>query len=456
MPASEEPNEPAASSRPQQHLPVQHSRRHRGAASLQPAVTVPQDPPSPPFPYPILAGKAPKAHGPAGGSSEQQTGEALGLPGKKQAQKQTAAKLIAVPGKAVAHKDKARGSVLTAAADGAAEAVGNSSNSQPATTVDDDLSCKGQADAVAIASAAGVSNGKLRRCGTCKTCMQRQLKKGCLVLKALKEQIQSVSDVTTPASQAKQPQAAEHSKPAAVDKLKKGSHLCSGSMSAKQHKAEQAEKADTDSKSAKAAKSQKAITASKPDKKGKGKGKKSTGTDKGSKASSAQAQGSIHSALTQAVELASDMEEPGADEQQQEAAQALDSLKNSPVAPSASQPAVPGSSAAGPGPSASGPESGPVQAIQPEEDLMSSPDVSPSKRGRGRPRKNQVFFGPKRAKGRPRKSSVLPASPPEPAEAPSAEGSGSQPEGSSQQAQLPSHEAGPDVPSGSAAPVKVC
>ena len=414
-----------------QQLPVQHSRRHR-ASSAQPAVTVPpEDPPSPPFPYPILAGKSPKARVPAAAASgEQQTGQMVNQSIQAQLQKQTAARQVC---------DASKGGDGSAAVATDAEAVGiRTSKLAPARP------------------AAGGTIAQLKRCGTCKTCMRPQSKQGCLVNKALREQALAVATApaSTPAS-GEQGRAAKGSKPAAASKPEKAirtgpdskaksSSLRAADKAVQQRKAETGSKSGAASRSAADAQPHIAGVSSKPVRQPKA--RKAAGADKAGNVSSGQ-QGSIRSASTHAVDLASDMEQPDADQQQQEAAQVLESLKNSPSAPSRSR-----SAASQPSPPLLGPlatvlglpegtlQAGLDQAMQSEQTAAASPKSPPAKHERrGRPRKKPVPdaedekkpSGPKRGKGRPRKTSLA-----EPVEEPLAEGNELPPEGSCQQEQV--------------------
>ena len=401
-----------------QQLPVQHSRRHR-ASSAQPAVTVPpEDPPSPPFPYPILAGKSPKARVPAAAASgEQQTGQMVNQSIQAQLQKQTAARQVC---------DASKGGDGSAAVATDAEAVGiRTSKLAPARP------------------AAGGTIAQLKRCGTCKTCMRPQSKQGCLVNKALREQALAVP--TAPASApgpAEQGRAAKGSKPektsqAGPNSKAKSTRSGAADKAVQQRKAETTSKSGTTSESAADTQPHKAGTSSKPVRQPKA--RKAAGADKAGNASSGP-RDSIRSALTQAVDLASDMKQPDADRQQQEAAQVLESLKNSPTAPSCSR-----SAASQPSPALLGPlvtalglsegalQAGPDQAMQSEQTAAASPTLPPAKQERrGRSRKYPVPdaedekkpSGPKRGRGRPRKTPLA-----EPVEDPLAEGNELPPEG---------------------------
>ena len=425
-----------------QQLPVQHSRRHR-ASSAQPAVTVPpQDPPSPPFPYPILAGKSPKARAPAAAaSSEQQTGQMANQSSQAHPQKQTAERQAC---------NASKDGDISAGVATDAEAVGISTSKLAAAR-----------------PAVGGATAQLKRCGKCKTCMRPQSKQGCLVNKALREQALAVP--TAPATApvpAEQGRAAKGSKPAAASKPEKASQVGpniqkksspsgAGDKAAKLRKAETASKSGTASKSAADTQPHETGVSSKLVRQPKA--RKAAGADKAGNVSSGP-HGSIHSALTQAVDLALDMEQPDADQQQQEAAQVLDSLKNSPIAPSCSRSAASQPSAALLGPLATALgqsegvfQAGPDQGMQSEQTAAASPKSPSAKQERrGRPRKKPLLdaedekklSAPKRGRGRPRKNPLA-----EPVEDPLAEGP---PEGSCQQDKVPADAAGNSVPSGSA------
>ncbi|DBB06669.1 TPA: hypothetical protein ACH3X1_012180 [Trebouxia sp. C0004] len=424
-----------------QQLPVQHSRRHT-TSSAQPAVTVPpqdppsppQDPPSPPFPYPILAGKSPRY---TGASSEQQTGQMANQSSQAQPQKQTAAR----------------------------QACNASKSGDISTGVATDAVHIRTSKLAAARPAVTGATAQLKRCGTCKTCMRPQSKQGCLVNKALREQ--AVAMATAPATApvpAEQGRAAQGSTPAAASKPEKASQVGPNSKAkshpsgaadkaVQQRKAEPAGKSGTASKAPADTQPHKAGVSSKPVRQPKT--RKAAGADQAGNVSSGP-QGSIHSALTQAVDLASDMEQPHADQEQQEAAQVLESLKNSPTAPSRSRSAASQPSAAIPAPldtalglSEGVLRAGPDQAIQSEQTAAASPTLPSAKQERrGRPRKKPVFdaedekkpSGPKR----PRETPLA-----EPVEDPLTESNELPPEASCQQEQMP---AASSVPSGSALP----
>ncbi|KAA6420549.1 MAG: hypothetical protein FRX49_09710 [Trebouxia sp. A1-2] len=428
-------------------LPVQHSRRHR-ASSAQPAITeLPQDPPSPPFPYPILAGKSPKARVPAAAaSSEQQTGQIANQSSQAQPQKQTAARQACVA---------KQGGDRSAAVVTDAEAVGI---------------CKSKL--AAARPAAGGATAQLKRCGTCKTCMRPQSKQGCLVNKALREQALAVptAPVSAPVP-AEQGRAAKGSKLAAASKPEKAictgpdskaksSSLGAAGTAAKLRQAETGSKSGTASRAAAETQLHKAGVSSKPVRQPKA--RRAAGADKAGNVSS-RPQGSIRSALKQAVDLASDMEQPDADQQQQEAAQVLESLKNSPTAPARSRSAASQPSAALLGPSATALglsegslQADPDQAMQSAQTAAASPKSPPVKQERrGRPRKNPVpdaedekkSSGPKRGRGRPRKTPLA-----EPVEDPLAEGNVLPPDSRCQQEQVLADATVSSVPPGSALP----
>ena len=409
-----------------QQLPVQHSRRHR-ASCAQPAVTAPpKDPPSPPFPYPILAGKSPKARVlAAAASSEQQTGQMANQSIRAQPQKQTSERQACI-----ANTDGEQSARVATDAEAVGIRTGKLAAARPAV--------------------GGGGTAHLKRCGTCKTCMRPQSKQGCLVNKALREQALAVATApaSTPAS-GEQGRAAKGSKPAAASKPEKAirtgpdskaksSSLRAADKAVQQRKAETGSKSGAASRSAADTQPHTAGVSSKPVRQPKA--RKAAGADKAGNVSSGP-QGSIRSASTHAVDLASDMEQPDADQQQQEAAQVLESLKNSPSAPSCSR-----SAASQPLPALLGPlatvlglpegalQAGPDQAMQSEQTAAASPKSPPAKHERrGRPRKKPVPdaedekkpSGPKRGRGRPRKTSLA-----EPVEEPLAEGSELPPEGS--------------------------
>ena len=440
----------------QKQLPVQHSRRHR-AATLPHTAPVPQDPPSPPFPYPILAGKgATVSKATLGPGSKQHKAESTGQPGMQEqatAKQKTSAKGAAPKAETMTSGSLCAETVARAAAKKKSKAV---------AALGVHTSSEAPSAAAAAISASAAGSGKLHKCGTCKTCMQPQLKKGCMVLKAVRDQLQAAADAAVVTKTPLQP--VKQSKPAATAKANKTSQSVLDNESRKTNQSGQdskQRKAVTAAKPAAAAQPGEAGTTSKPDKQAKG--KRSAGLASTSKGSAAP-QGSIHSALTQAVELAFNMQESGAEEQQQEAAQVLDSLKNSPVMPSRSQPAVseppteaPGPSAAAPGQYDAGSRALSDQAMSVGEDPGSLPALSPSKGGRGRPRKERKpgddtvspIFGPKRSRGRPRKHLALPNSSGEPSSESQAAPVRLPSHGGSQDVQLASHAMQTSVSSGS-------
>ena len=464
------------SGKARQRLPVQHSRR-QPAGSAQPAVSVPQDPPSPPFPYPILAGRSAKAKAPAAApSSAQQASQVADSPGKVQPQRLAAARQESASGTKRAQAGKTTNAAWVQA--GAAEASGVSKSKAAALA---------PGGGTAAAEAAGgkptgaVGAAKLKRCGTCKTCMRPLSKQGCLVLRAVREQAPAAGDAAAaspikPAGPAQPGKAAKGSQSTAAGNPKQavqsslkgkatGSQAVAAGRKSTQHSAETGSPGtQPNSKKSGEGKASMSAVAAPPSKGGMSgssdrqlKGRKAVGVDKAGEVLSGPS-GSIHSALTQAVELASDAEQQQGDEQQQEAAEVLDSLKNSPVAPSPSQPAAPGPAAAAPGLSAAAPgptaaapglsaaacEPGSDQGMQSEQSLAGSPEqVAVKQKKRGRPRKerqpgkegDEVPTGPKRGRGRPRKT---PASAAEPTEEPLTQGTGLQPGGSGEQARVPS------------------
>ena len=444
------------SGKPRQRLPVQHSRR-QPAGSAQPAVSVPQDPPSPPFPYPILAGRSAKAKAPAAApSSAQQASQVADSPGKVQPQRLAAARQESASGTKKAQAGKTTNAALVQA--GAAEASGVSKSKAAALAAGGGTAA---AEAAGGKPAGPVGTAKLKRCGTCKTCMRPLSKQGCLVLRAVREQAPAAGDAAAasplkPAGPAQPGKAAKGSQSTAAGNPKKqavqsslrgkatGSQAAASGRKSTQLDAETGSPGtQPNSKESGEGKASRSAVAAPPSKGGMSgssdrqlKGRKSAGIDKAGEVLSGPS-GSIHSALTQAVELASDAEQQQGDEQQQEAAEVLDSLKNSPVAPSPSHPVAPGVSAVAC-------EPGSDQAMQSEQSLAGSPEQAAAKqKKRGRPRKerqpgeesDKLPAGPKRGRGRPRKT---PAPTAEPTEEALAEGTGLQLGGSSEQAQVPS------------------
>ena len=452
-PAYECTDDEPVSRKLQKQLSVQHSRRHR-AAILPHTAPVPQDPPSPPFPYPILAGKgATVSKATVGPGSKQHKAESTGQPavstGQPGMQEQATANRK-TSAKGATSKPETMTSGPLCAQTVARAAAKKKSKIVAALGVDTSSEAPSAAAAV---SAAG--SGKLHKCGTCKTCMQPQLKKGCMVLKALRDQLQAAADAAVVTKTPLQP--VKQSKPAAMAKANKASQsvldnesrkTSHSGQNSKQHKLAKA------AKSVAAAQPGEAGTTSKADRQTKG--KRSAGLASTSKGSAAP-QGSIHSALTQAVELAFNMQESGAEEQQQEAAQVLDSLKNSPIMPSRTQPAVSGLPTAAPGAFDAGSRALSDQAMSVGEDPGSLPALSPSKRGRGRPRKERKpgddtdspNFGPKRSRGRPRKHLALPDSSGEPSSESQAAPVRLPSHGGTQDVQLASHAMQTGVSSGS-------
>ena len=460
-PAYECTDDEPVSRKLQKQLPVQHSRRHR-AATLPHTAPVLQDPPSPPFPYPILAGKgATVSKATVGPSSKQHKAESTGQPavstGQPGMQEQATANRK-TSAKGAAPKPETMTSGPLCAQNVARAAAKKKSKVVAALGVH----TSSEAPSAAAVSASAAGSGKLHKCGTCKTCMQPQLKKGCMVLKALRDQLQAAADAAVVTKTPLQP--VKQSKPAATAKANKASQSVLDRESMKNSQSGQ------DSKQRKAVKAAKPAAAAQPGEAGttskadrQAKGKRTAGLASTSKGSAAP-QGSIHSALTQAVELACNMQESGAEEQQQEAAQVLDSLKNSPVMPSRSQPAVSGPPTAAPGPSAAAPGAFDAgshalsdQAVSVGEDPGSLPALSPSKRGRGRPRKERKpgddtdspNFGPKRSRGRPRKHLALPDSSGEPSSESQAAPVRLPSHGGTQDVQLASHAMQTGVSSGS-------
>ena len=423
---------------------VQRSRKRR-ATSPDVAVTqAPRDPPSPPFPYPILAKRAPQASRaapgldsvkqavqkchPAAHSHLFQHAAGSAEAGKTNAADAAVVGIAAASSKKPSSKGKARRPASTASVDEAAADHGDSARARCSNDLE-----AGPSDAPPATAAAAVGKGKgkagadgskalskLKRCGTCKNCLQKSAKQGCLVLRAVREaQTQSAS-----AAAHQEPEAAAHpakaAKPiatgeptAAVAKTSKAAEaklrqsLASLKGPAEEEKGSKGNKAKAGNgagcRQADApARSSKTVTDGRVGKHGKG--------------VCLHPEGSIHSALTQAVELASDMEQPSATEQQREAAEALESLKNSPVGSAPSQLAVSELLATAPGQ---------TDTALPEVSLGETAaaggaaEALPAKKGRGRPRKERkpgaeplpASAGPKRGRGRPRKSPVEPASP---------------------------------------------
>lgn len=412
---------------------AQRSRKRRATSTDAASAGPPSDPPSPPFPYPILAKRAPQA-----------SRTASGLDGVKQAaQKGSSAQQSQPPaesGDATAaaaasrsQNPSSKGKSGRRVASKASADEGASDHGARAHRQGSDESEAGPTAALSPAAAAAaaavkgsVKGGvkacadanavlpKMKRCGTCKNCLNAKSgKQGCLVLRAIREQ------QARPASAANQePQAAAY--PSTADKPTATTAAGAEPVKAAEPKAtdgtalHKEDKASKCTKGAKAGRGAASKQATGPDRNG-----KALGGRRASKASKAclQPDGSIHCALTQAVELASDMEQPDT----AEAAEVLESLKNSPVGSGAPQPAALGLVAAATEQIADAvlPEGNPGEAA--EEGL-------PAKRGRGRPRQGHKLgeeaapasVRPNRGRGRPRKSPPQPV----PSDAVQASGSG--------------------------------
>ena len=407
---------------------MQRSRKRRAISPEAAAAEPPVDPPSPPFPYPILAQRAPQADRstPACDAAKQQIMQKPIPAAQAQPKKQATSRATAVhhtgrntvaaaSGKDASHNGRGKGQVAHCApAD-----VGNSHQKAVASASSKHSSEAGPGSAVHKAEAVtgsdkafeGVEKGpaKLKRCGTCKNCLQKQCKKGCLVLRVLREQAQAAQHAQQPepgSEAALQP--AESSKPtakaSAAQKVTQGTQAKpTGRLEPGSAPAQAGKEAGKGGEPATALPSSKAA--------GQSRGSKKKAPGRADKAGPAP-EGSIHAALTQAVELASDMEQPEAAEQQQQAAQVLESLKHSLI-----RPARPHTADSGPLAAASGRSAAASEASH-EEAAAAEP--SPAKRGRGRPRKERkpgeeerllASPGPKRGRGRPRKSPLQPAVP---------------------------------------------
>lgn len=435
-------------------------QRNKKRKATDAAVTVPPpDPPSPPFPYPILAKRALQATLPAP--------ELHGI--KPTVHKHTAAAQSRPPADAavasiVADSKKAsskgKAKRLTAAGASASQAAaaavrGDTAHRHSSHEVE------AGPGSVALGPAAGskgtgdkaggggnTGSSRPKRCGSCKNCLQKSGKQGCLVLRAAREQAQPPA---SPAHQEPGP-AAEQTKapkPTAAVAVLKAKATAAAAAKAKPT-ATAATARPTKAAQAKVRQSPAVqLALAEPGVKA-GKGGKANKPKAGREAASHQADGqarsagkdrpgkrgkacshpvgSIHSALTQAVELASDMEQPGAVEQQQEAAEALEALKHSPVGPAPPQPA------ASKVPLITGTTSGhtaaaAATAAPPGASQGEAAAAGPSRvyRGRGRPRKERkpgeelplASVGPKRGRGRP------PKNPPQPAVMAGAPASGS-------------------------------
>ena len=400
---------------------VQRSRKRRATSPDAASPELPQDPPSPPFPYPILAKRAPQA-----------SQNAPGRDGVKQsAQKDTSAGQSQPPAGAVGNTKFGMAAAAAAVADIAAgsgkkpsskgkagcQVASNASADEIAANPGgravrhcSDASEAGPSAAQASIAAATAKGGgqvganeskavsKLKRCRTCKNCLKAKSgHQGCLVLRAIREQQANSAGH-------EEPQAAAHpaKSTAAVAETVQTAEANLGRSLASQRKGQ----ANKCSKGTKAKAGRGAATRQADALNTSSKTLASGRASKVSKAGS-NPEGSIHPALTQAVELASDMEQPDA----AEAAEVLESLKNSPVGSGASQPSASGAFAAASGQTAAAavPEVSPQKAA--EEGL-------PAKKGRGRPRKpfvrktldNLASVGPKRGRGRPRKSCSQPGS----------------------------------------------
>lgn len=408
----------------------------RTATSPEPALTVlPRDPPSPPFPYPILAKRAPPpSRGAPALASVKQAAQKHTLPAQSQLPADTpaAADGMAVASKKPTSKGKARRwAGASACADQAGAAVNAHRHSGNEAQAEAELSSSAAHAAVgskAMDKAGGPANTaspkvKPKRCGSCKNCLRaKSAKQGCLVLRAAREHAHSaLAAHQEPGPEPTKPTA----KPTAVSVAKAKPTAAAGATAAAtkpkqatlakpgQSLAVQEGGVEAGVKPNKGCKADKA-------KASKAKGSKadrqarSISNDSVSKRGKACScpQGSIHSALTQAVELASDMEQPGAVQQQQEAAEALESLKHSPVGPAPVHPAPSGL----PLPTSSG-QTAAGGSPEASQGGAAAAGASPAKRGRGRPRKERkpgeeiplASVGPKRGRGRPPKSPPQPA-----------------------------------------------
>ena len=401
---------------------VRRSRRRRASSPEAASTEPPRDPPSPPFPYPILAKRAPQAsqtspgldgvkqpaqkgtlaeqsQPPAGAAGNARTGMATAA---------AAADTAAGSGKKPSSKGKASRQIASnAAADEAAADGGR------ALRHCSDESEAGPSAAPSSAAAAGTAKAggqvgpdeskvgsKLKRCGTCKNCLKAKSgHQGCLVLRAVREQQAASAGHEEPqaaAHPAKLAVAAAVAEPAQTAKANLRHSLAS-------QKEDRATKCIKSNK-AKANRGVASRQANEPNR-----SNKTAVGGRASKVSKAGScpEGSIHSALIQAVELASDMEQPDA----AETAEALESLKNSPVGSGGSQPAASGPLAAVSGQNAAAP-------LPKGSSAKAADEGWPAKRGRGRPRKpavakllsTLVSVGPKRGRGRPQKNSCQPGS----------------------------------------------
>lgn len=436
---------------------VQRSKKRR-ATSPDAALTVlPPDPPSSPFPYPILAKRAPQAtlaapqlHGikqaahkhTAAAQSQPPPDAAAGIAAdlaaasKKPSSKGKAKRLAAATASAsqaptaaaAMHGDTAHRHSNNEAEAGASSAAHNAAAGSKGTA--------GKAG-----GGSNTASARPKRCGTCKNCLQKSAKQGCLVLRAAREQAQAPA---SPAHQEPPPAAAELTKspqPTSTATAAKAKPTATAAAvtaaiakptvtvtTAKPIKAAQAKVrhklavqegvAEAGVKGSKGGKGDKAKAgrgAARSEGGGRGRRGGDEGWGKGGKACSGP-EGSIHSALTQAVELASDMEQPGAVERQHEAAQALEALKHSPVGPAPSQPAAPGVPlTTSSGHTAAAAATAAPPGVGQGEAAAAGP--SPAKRGRGRPRKERkpgeevspASVGPKRGRGRPPKNPPQPA-----------------------------------------------
>ena len=407
---------------------VQRSRKRRATSPDAALTEPPRDPPSPPFPYPILAKRAPQASRNAPvlngvkqaaqkGTSAEQPHPPAGAVGNAKsgmATAATAADIAAGSGKKPSGKGKASRKAASNAAAG--EAAAHHGGRALRHCSGESQAGPSAAEASAAAAATGKGGGqvganeskvtsKLKRCGTCTNCLKaRSAHQGCLVLRAIREQQAAAAGHEEPQAAARPAKstaaaaaAAAAAGPAKTAKANLGHSLAS-------QKEDQGNKRNKGTK-ATAVRGATPRQADAPH--------RSSKTPAGGRVSkvskdNSHPEGSIHSALTQAVELASEMEQPDT----AEAAEALESLKNSPVGSGASQPA-----AAGPLTTASGQN---AAVALPEVSPGDAADEGlPAKRGRGRPRKPAgtkttkilASVGPKRGRGRPRKSFSQPGSP---------------------------------------------
>ena len=392
--------------------PAQRSRKRRAISPEAAAVSHPPDPPSPPFPYPILARRAPQANRPvpAEQDTQQQPSGAQTKPDVSEPSRAAPADKAAVKANAHAaksNKGKARlqadpsPSVVAAAAAQQAGALNSSIDKSEAVRASVGGAAGNLGSNDSALGGGGRAVGKLKRCGTCKHCLQKSGKQGCLLLRALREQ---ASAAPGPPELQAAAESAKSAKPASTVKGTKATQAKKKQSSAEEPATAQAGKEGHNGSKPSSSQLGAAPLGGKAARQSRG--SKKVASSRATKPGNAPAgpEGSIHSALTQAVQLASDMDQAEmAEQQQQQAAEALESLKHSPMGVPPSQPA--GTQTSAPGQVAAAPASGHVEAAAVE--------ASPLTRGRGRPRKKRkpgeeegppVSAGPKRGRGRPRKS----------------------------------------------------